>query len=57
MSRSAEQRLQDVLDAVAANRQHLTRGDLQDGLVYDAVLLRLIQVGEVVKGVPADLLA
>ena len=30
MSRSAEQRLQDVRDAIAAIRQHLTRGDLDE---------------------------
>ena len=35
---------------------HLTRGDLHDGLVYDAVRVRLIEIGEAVKGIDPDLL-
>lgn len=57
MSRHDEERLRDVLDAAAAIGEHLTRGDLDDGLVFDAVRLRLIEIGEAVKGVSGDLLA
>lgn len=57
MSRSAAERLADVLDATAAVRAHVQRGGLDDGLVYDAVLFRLLQIGEAVKALPESLLA
>ncbi len=50
MTRGDRERLADVLEAIAAIRSHLERGDLSDGLVFDAVRLRLIEVGEAVKG-------
>jgi uncharacterized protein with HEPN domain len=37
-------------------REHLVRGDLSDGLVFDAVRVRLIEIGEAVKALPGDLL-
>lgn len=54
MSRADEHRLADVVAAIDAIQAHLSRGDLSDGLVYDAVRLRLIEVGEAVKGLSAD---
>ena len=57
MTRRDLQRLMDIqvaLDAVAA---HLRRGTLSDGLVFDAVRVRLIEIGEAVKHLPANLLA
>ncbi len=57
MSRRAEQRLADVLAAADAIRQHLVRGGLDDGLVFDAVRVRLIEIGEAVKSIDPDLLA
>lgn len=57
MSRRDGERLQDILDAIAAIRSHLRRGDLSDGLVFDAVRTRLIEIGEAVKGISDDLLA
>ena len=56
MSRQDEARLGDIIEAVDAIRDHLTRGDLHDGLVYDAVRVRLIEIGEAVKGIDPDLL-
>ena len=56
MSRQDEARLGDIAEAVAAIRDHLTRGDLHDGLVHDAVRVRLIEIGEAVKGIDPDLL-
>lgn len=56
MSRSDRTRLADVVRAVEAIRDHLTRGGLDDGLVYDAVRVRLIEIGEAVKGISAELL-
>ena len=56
MSRQDEARLGDIIEAVDAIRDHLTRGGLHDGLVYDAVRVRLIEIGEAVKGIDPDLL-
>ncbi len=49
--RSDEQRLRDVLAAVEAIHAHLERGTLHDGLVFDAVRVRLIEIGEAVKAI------
>lgn len=51
MSRHDEARLRDIIEAVDAIQNHLTRGDLHDGLVYDAVRVRLIEIGEAVKAI------
>lgn len=56
MSRRALSRLKDVLLALDAIDSHLRRGDLSDGLVFDAVRVRLIEIGEAVKAIPADIL-
>lgn len=57
MSRHDHERLDDVLAALAAIRDHLGRGDLSDGLVYDAVRVRLIEIGEAIKALSPGLLA
>ena len=54
--RQAERRLRDVLAAAEAIRGHLTRGSLDDGLIYDAVRVRLIEIGEAVKGIEPGVL-
>ncbi len=46
MTRPDADRLADIIDAGDAIRAHLRRGDLSDGLVYDAVRVRLIEIGE-----------
>jgi uncharacterized protein with HEPN domain len=51
------QRLEDIEAAVAAIRSHLQRGELSDGLVFDAVRIRLLEIGEAVKALPVELLA
>ncbi len=43
--------------ARAAIQGHLSRGDLSDGRIFDAVRVRLIEVGEAVKALPAEQLA
>jgi uncharacterized protein with HEPN domain len=48
------QRLADLQAAIDAIRSHLQRGDLSDGLVSDAVRIRLLEIGEAVKAVPAE---
>lgn len=57
MSRRENQRLDDVLTAAAAIEAYLARGDLSDGMVFDAVRVRLIEIGEAVKALSPDLLA
>jgi uncharacterized protein with HEPN domain len=49
--------LADIIEAIAAIRSHLQRGTLSDGLVFDGVRLRLIEIGEAVKRVSPDVLA
>jgi uncharacterized protein with HEPN domain len=51
------QRLDDVLAAAAAITSHMRRGTLADGLVFDAVRVRLIEIGEAVKDTAPELLA
>lgn len=51
MSRHDVSRLADVVEAIEAIKDHLTRGDLKDGLVYGAIRVRLIEIGEAVKGI------
>jgi uncharacterized protein with HEPN domain len=50
------QRLADVQAAVEAIRSHMRRGGLSDGLVFDAVRIRLLEIGEAVKALPDELL-
>jgi len=50
------QRLDDVDTAIAAIRSHLARGDLSDPLVFDAVRIRLLEIGEAVKAISPSLL-
>jgi uncharacterized protein with HEPN domain len=52
-----EQRLTDIVTALGAIQAHLLRGGLDDGMVFDAVRIRLIEIGEAVKSLPPELLA
>jgi uncharacterized protein with HEPN domain len=51
VSRHDDQRLADILAAADAIAAHMKRGGLDDGLVYDAVRVRLIEIGEAVKAI------
>jgi uncharacterized protein with HEPN domain len=57
VTRRDAERLDDIADAIRAIRSHLGRGDLNDGLVYDAVRIRLIEIGEAAKSLPAEVVA
>ena len=46
MSYRDAQRLTDIVVAIDAIRSHVERGDLTDGLVFDAVRIRLVEIGE-----------
>lgn len=56
MSRRDDQRLEDILAAISAIEEHLGRGALDDGLVFDAVRVRLIEIGEAVRVISPELL-
>jgi uncharacterized protein with HEPN domain len=57
VSQHDDEWLADIIEAIAAIRSHLQRGTLSDGLVFDAVRLRLIEIGEAVKRIGPDVLA
>ena len=42
--RQSRARLVDIVMAIKAIDDHMTRGDLRDGLVFDAVRVRLIEI-------------
>jgi uncharacterized protein with HEPN domain len=50
------QRLEDVLRAVEAIAEHRARGPLDDPLVFDAVRMRLVEIGEAIGSVPHHVL-
>ena len=52
MSRGTTQRLDDIVAACVAIRRHLERGDVSDELVFDAIRIRLVEVGEAAKDIP-----
>lgn len=56
MKRYDGQRPDDVDTAGTAIRSHLARGDLSDGLVFDAVRIRPLEIGEAVKAISLALL-
>lgn len=55
--RRDQQRLEDVLAAAKAIAAHTNRGSLDDGLIFDAVRVRLIEIGEAVEDIDEGLLA
>jgi uncharacterized protein with HEPN domain len=55
--RRDRQRVADITVACEAIEAHMNRGDLTDGLVYDAVRVRLIEIGEAAKVISPELLA
>jgi len=57
VSRFDGDRLDDIAAAIDAIRSHLLRGDLDDDLILDAIRVRLIEIGEAVKGLSPELTA
>lgn len=49
MSRRDVVLLRDIASAIAAIERHLLRGSLEDETVFDAVRMRLIEIGEASK--------
>jgi uncharacterized protein with HEPN domain len=52
-----ERRLADIAEAISAINAHLKRGEISDGLIFDAVRIRLVEIGEAVKALPEDVTA
>lgn len=57
MSRSDLDRLDDIADAIASIRAHLDHGPISVEIVLDAVAMRLLEIGEAVKGLGPELTA
>jgi uncharacterized protein with HEPN domain len=56
VSRHDHEWLADIIEAIQAVRNYQERGRLSDGLIFDAVRLRLIEIGEAVKRLSPPLL-
>ena len=56
MKRRDRERVEDIEVALTAIGSHLARGGLDDGLVFDAIRIRSIEIGEAVKGIDGALL-
>ena len=57
MSRHDDEWLADIINAIQAIRDYQERGSLGDGLIFDAVRLPLIEIGEAVKRLSPALLS
>jgi uncharacterized protein with HEPN domain len=57
VSRYDSEWLTDIIDAIGAIREYQQRGDLSDGLIFDAIRLRLIEIGQAMKRVDEATLA
>jgi hypothetical protein len=57
VSRHDHEWLDDIIGAIQAIRDYQERGSLSDGLIFDAIRLRLIEIGEAVKRLSPTLLA
>jgi len=56
VSRHDPEWLADIVDSIRATHEYQERGDLCDGLIFDAIRLRLIEIGEAVKRLSPTLL-
>lgn len=57
MSRDDRDRLRDILVACSAIQSHLAHADAGDDLVFDAIRIRLVEIGEAVKDLNIEKLA
>ena len=57
MNQRDVQRLTDIRAAIAAIHSHVQRGAITDGMVFDAVRIRLVEIGEAVKSISPEVLA
>lgn len=57
MTRPPRERLGDILAACQAIANHLRRVDPDEDLVFDAIRIRLVEIGEAVKDIDPSLTA
>jgi uncharacterized protein with HEPN domain len=57
VSRHDDEWLADISESLQAICSYRDRGDLGDGLIFDAIRLRLIEIGEEVKRISPDVLS
>ena len=57
MSRPDADRLEDIAAAITSIRSHLQHGPISIEIVMDAVAMRLLEIGEAVKGISPELTA
>lgn len=57
MNRPVRDRLDDVLEACAAIADHIAAEDLPEAVVHDAVRMRLVEIGQAVRTLPAAVTA
>ncbi|GAA4478201.1 HepT-like ribonuclease domain-containing protein [Microbacterium panaciterrae] len=55
MTRPPRARLLDILASCEVIASHLSRADADEGLLFDALRIRLVEIGEAAKDLPADL--
>jgi len=54
--RSPETRLDDIISASEAIERHLCAEGVEEGIVFDALRMRLLEIGEAVKDLPTSIL-
>jgi uncharacterized protein with HEPN domain len=52
-----KQRLDEIVAAIEAIKSHVRRRPVTDGLAFDAIRIRLIEIGEAVKALPNHLMS
>jgi uncharacterized protein with HEPN domain len=57
VNRRCRERLGDVIEACLVIERYVAATELPPDLVYDAVRMRLVEIGEAVRTLPADLIA
>jgi uncharacterized protein with HEPN domain len=57
VNRRADSRLEDIAAACDAISRYIRRADMDDEIVFDAIRIRLIEIGEAVKGLSLDVTA
>lgn len=55
MSRTDSDRLEDIAEAISSIHSHLEHGPISVKIVMDAVAMRLLEIGEAVKGLSPEL--
>lgn len=57
MTRPARERLGDILASCQAITRHLVVADVNEDVVFDAIRIRLVEIGEAVKDLDPGLLS